>query len=223
MGVSSFFKWLTDKYPRILSPCLVEEPVVIDGAATEIDLSGPNPNGYEFDNLYIDMNGLVHPCCHPEGGKPQPKDETEMIERVFEAVDEVVRAVRPRKLLFLAFDGVAPRAKMNQQRGRRFKSARDRILKEQVTQPPHPPQLLGVAEQAAPVFQIRYIPIFFLVVSTVSPFFFHVSPMYPNTCTMYPQCILYLNAHSIALCRSMQQGSLANMCPMFRGSALDVF
>jgi 5'-3' exoribonuclease 1 len=118
----------------------------------------------EIDNLYLDMNGIIHNCTH--ANDPNLKlTETEMVVRIFTYLDKLIQIIKPQKLVFMAIDGargafgrgagwwlaavgsavvaaglcltlplpqtpartgVAPRAKMNQQRSRRFKSAKER-------------------------------------------------------------------------------------------------
>uniref|UniRef100_A0A4W3HGW2 5'-3' exoribonuclease 1 n=1 Tax=Callorhinchus milii TaxID=7868 RepID=A0A4W3HGW2_CALMI len=80
----------------------------------------------EFDNLYLDMNGIIHQCSHPNDEDVHFRiSEEKIFADIFHYVEVLFRIIKPKKTFFMAVDGVAPRAKMNQQRGRRFRSAKE--------------------------------------------------------------------------------------------------
>jgi 5'-3' exoribonuclease 1 len=72
------------------------------------------------------MNGIIHNCSHNNSDDAHFRISEEQIWlAIFSYVDHLFRKIKPRKTFFLAIDGVAPRAKMNQQRSRRFRTAKD--------------------------------------------------------------------------------------------------
>ncbi|RZC39325.1 5'-3' exoribonuclease 1 like, partial [Asbolus verrucosus] len=107
MGVPKFFRYISERYP-CLSEFVKEYQIPI------------------FDNLYLDMNGIIHMCSHPDDNNPHFRiTEEKIFADIFHYIEVLFRMIKPQKVFFMAVDGVAPRAKMNQQRGRRFRSAKD--------------------------------------------------------------------------------------------------
>jgi len=109
MGVPKFYRWISERYPKI-------NQVITDMALLP-----------EFDHLYLDMNGVIHGCTHPNDlDVSNVLSEKDMMLGIMHYLDKIItQIVKPKVSVFMAIDGVAPRAKLNQQRSRRFRSARD--------------------------------------------------------------------------------------------------
>ncbi|KAK8813117.1 hypothetical protein WA158_002709 [Blastocystis sp. Blastoise] len=112
MGIPKFYRWLSERYP------LINEKV----SDTEYLPA--------VDGLYLDLNSVIHNATHKKDGLAVTKSPEDVAQDLFNYIDHIVITIKPLKTLFLAVDGVAPRAKMNQQRSRRFKSASEKKLQE---------------------------------------------------------------------------------------------
>lgn len=88
-----------------------------------------------IDNFYFDANCLLHPTCFQvlkfiSEWEDEKKLEDVMFERIVNYFDYIIGIVNPRNKLVISVDGVAPQAKSNQQRLRRFKSYEDKVLEK---------------------------------------------------------------------------------------------
>lgn len=129
MGIKHFFQWLKRTFPGCMQTIPRSQRV-----------------GVSIDNVLIDMNGIIHNAAQKvfQYGKHKPiprlirgknkapiptrtcqELELELFKEVCNAVNEWVSILEPKKRLVLCVDGPAPMSKQNQQRQRRFRSARD--------------------------------------------------------------------------------------------------
>ncbi|GMM53968.1 chromatin-binding exonuclease [Maudiozyma humilis] len=107
MGIPKFFRYISERWPMISQ--------LIEGN----DIP-------EFDNLYLDMNSILHTCTHGNDDDITKRmTEEEVFAKIFSYIDHLFQTIKPQKVFYMAIDGVAPRAKMNQQRARRFRTAMD--------------------------------------------------------------------------------------------------
>lgn len=119
------------------------------------------PADHTCANLYVDLNGIVHTCAFRVYNRYEKAqhaattgqsyqqfesklsqengDDTltrslypELFAMVITDIQELLVVARPTDLVYLALDGVAPRAKMVQQRQRRFRASQDKDLEQGV-------------------------------------------------------------------------------------------
>ena len=119
------------------------------------------PSTHQCTNLYVDLNGIVHTCAQriyqhyentlhqSQAGQSYQQTEATLAQdnandaltrslyptlfaAVMADVQQLLNVARPTDLAYLALDGVAPRAKMVQQRQRRFRAVQDKGLEKGV-------------------------------------------------------------------------------------------
>lgn len=120
MGVPGFFAWLLKKYKS--------NNIITNSINDSIDI------------LYIDANCLFHPQCYKvlnyyidKGKKIElEKLELKMISRILNYIDYLIGFANPKKAVFISVDGVAPCAKISQQRKRRYKAIYDNELRNEL-------------------------------------------------------------------------------------------
>lgn len=101
MGIPSYFSWLVRHF---------EQKIITDDLPFDI-----------VNQFYLDFNCAIHPVSrsHPEYSIDQ------MCDQVVTYLQYLINYVHPKDLIYIAIDGVAPVAKIKQQRVRRYKSIKE--------------------------------------------------------------------------------------------------
>ena len=114
MGIPLYFKKISEKYSDVITP---------------------NLDHRRRTRLYFDLNGAIHPVCRHYLKKieyePLQKANIErrMLQDLVRYMKKLIQFSQATEV-FIAIDGVAPLAKMNQQRMRRYKSVQERTSNE---------------------------------------------------------------------------------------------
>ena len=103
MGVSGYFSYIVKNHARIIRKL--------------------SRNTIQINNLYLDCNSIIYDAVHTiDFSKLTDSDVNTIIRSVILKIDEYIHLIQPDQFIFIAFDGVAPVAKLEQQRERRYKS-----------------------------------------------------------------------------------------------------
>jgi len=134
MGVPGFFAWVKKKHEW-----LQRKQKLTDEEKAELENINALIRGFideDVDVLYLDANCLFHPQCFKTldqfpDWKELDKIQNKMFKRITAFIDFLHDYVDP-EVMFISVDGVAPMAKMNQQRKRRYRSKDDNELKNSI-------------------------------------------------------------------------------------------
>ena len=103
MGIPSYFSYIVKKHSNLIKKL--------------------SSNTIQVNNLYLDCNSIIYDAVHNiDFTNLVESDIDTIIRSVLNKIDEYIIELKPDNNIFIAFDGVAPVAKLEQQRSRRYKS-----------------------------------------------------------------------------------------------------
>ena len=111
MGVPALFSLIVRKYGNIIKPLETSSVSTIKASKSE--------KASKYDNLYLDSNSVVYDCVHRLG---ETITDELLINAVCKQIHHYINQVKPSQCVFITFDGVAPVAKLENQRNRRYKT-----------------------------------------------------------------------------------------------------
>jgi len=80
-------------------------------------------NHIRFNRLYMDCNSILYDSYRSISQSLSIEEfQTALLDKTAKQIEHYIEQINPSDYIFIAFDGVAPMAKMEQQRNRRYKS-----------------------------------------------------------------------------------------------------
>ena len=76
-----------------------------------------------IQNLYLDSNSIIYDAIDFKLFQNKSQFENYIIKYVIDKIELIIETIKPSKNIILAFDGVPPFAKLNQQKNRRYKTS----------------------------------------------------------------------------------------------------
>ena len=123
MGIPSYFSHVIRKYPSVISKL---KTMCIKNKSSTLLLKYSNKDRVDYkkvDRLYLDSNSIIYDSIVDLSyGIDKDEFESKLIQKVCLKLEEYIRMVSPNEMVYIAFDGIAPQAKLKQQKTRRYKS-----------------------------------------------------------------------------------------------------
>ena len=102
MGIPSYFSHIIKNYPNVLIKF---------------------QKNFIVNNIFLDSNSIIYDCIRDIEYNNNNNDyERKLINAVCKKIESYIQQIAPNNIVYISFDGVAPVAKLDQQKNRRYKS-----------------------------------------------------------------------------------------------------